>query len=290
MSYFKRCGEVKDSKFSERRVADVWDGFWKGQDSGLNPDPYANYLWEDHVYWFKKCLGSISRKRVLEVGVGFGKLLSMLAGSGATVSGIDISQTAIEEARELFVSRKLKGDLRVASALSLPYEAESFDLVYALGLIEHFEDDCDKRKIIKECYRVTKKNGVLLLTVPKKLSVYTPKRALKKVLGTWQFGYEEEFSAREVVSLITSTVDVEVRLIFPIDIYPPPFNLFPSTLPRRVIDKYLMVPLCVWLGHHFTSLALKVSHLVGVAVTPGSASDCKKHVPRQQSLGARQAG
>jgi len=45
----------------------------------------------------------------------------------------------------------------------LPFASESFDLVCALDVIEHIEDD---KRALKEIFRVVKKGGYLLLTVP----------------------------------------------------------------------------------------------------------------------------
>lgn len=47
--------------------------------------------------------------RVMEVGCGFGGILSIFAAKGATVTGIDIHKPSIETAKTLFAERGLKG-------------------------------------------------------------------------------------------------------------------------------------------------------------------------------------
>ena len=88
---------------------------------------------------------------VLDVGCGTGAMLRYLRRYG-TVTGFDVSEIALKLCRHQ--SRLVQG-----SADSLPFAAESFDLITALGLIEHVEDDA---KVVEELYRVCKPGGYVL--------------------------------------------------------------------------------------------------------------------------------
>ena len=87
-----------------------------------------------------------------------------------------------------------------ADARKMPFSAESFDFVYSVGLLEHFEDPM---ALLAEQYRVLRTGGYLMVQVPQKYSLYT---ALKKVLirlGKWPYGgWETEFSDREISALV----------------------------------------------------------------------------------------
>lgn len=50
-----------------------------------------------------------------------------------------------------------------------PFKDNSFDLVYALNVLEHIEDD---EKTIGECYRILKKGGYCLFVVPRGQHLY----------------------------------------------------------------------------------------------------------------------
>lgn len=79
--------------------------------------------------------------RVLEIGFAPGKQLAWVAaGLGAQVSGIDFSPPGIATARRLFSHLQLNGDLRCEDAFQTTFPKESFDVVYSLGVIEHFDD------------------------------------------------------------------------------------------------------------------------------------------------------
>jgi len=121
------------------------------------------FILEDFYWWFRgrrqivlSALGDIKPQRVLDVGCGTGA--NLLLFNGQTV-GLDISSKALA-----FAKRRKKDLLLVqGSAEALPFEEGTFDLVLALDLLEHLPDDV---KGLREMYRVLRKGGTLLVTVP----------------------------------------------------------------------------------------------------------------------------
>jgi SAM-dependent methyltransferase len=126
---------------------------------------------EDSHWWFvgrrailESFLASINSKlqipnsklSILDVGCGTGANLEMLKQFG-DAEGVDVSDDALEFCR-------LKG-LKVHKGLaeSLPFADESFDLVTALDVVEHLDDDIAG---LKEMNRVLKPDGKTLIFVP----------------------------------------------------------------------------------------------------------------------------
>lgn len=97
------------------------------------------------------------RPRILDVGCGTGANLMMLSEFG-DAEGVDISEDALSFCRE----RGLQ-NVRHGAAEKLPYEDETFDLVTALDVVEHLDDDVAG---LSEMRRVLRPNGHLLLFVP----------------------------------------------------------------------------------------------------------------------------
>jgi len=95
--------------------------------------------------------------RVLDYGCGPGGNILFLKDFGR-VSGTDISQTALEFAKTRGFEK-----LDKVNDHTLPYPGGSFDLVSSLDVFEHIDTD---EAAIKECFRVLKPGGVLLVTVP----------------------------------------------------------------------------------------------------------------------------
>lgn len=109
-------------------------------------------------------------KRVLEVGCGTGLILQRIAPIAQQAKGIDISPGMLEKARE----RGL--DVCEGLATSLPFDDESFDLVYSFKVLAHVPEI---REALAEMARVCAPGGVVLA------EFYNPQsiRYLAKRLG-----------------------------------------------------------------------------------------------------------
>jgi SAM-dependent methyltransferase len=90
-------------------------------------------------------------RRVLEVGCGAGVDLARFARGGAIVTGVDLAESAIALARGNFDQQGLQGDFRVADGEQLPFGDDSFDLVYAHGVVQY---TANPERLVAECLRV----------------------------------------------------------------------------------------------------------------------------------------
>ena len=126
------------------------------------------YNLEEKHWWFfgrrrivfsllKQYLPNKNQLKILDVGCGTGTTLRKLEKYGHA-TGVDISEEAVKFC-------KLRGCRNVhrVDEHDLFFEDYAFDVVVALDVIEHISDDC---AALSEYYRVTKQDGILLLTVP----------------------------------------------------------------------------------------------------------------------------
>jgi SAM-dependent methyltransferase len=90
-------------------------------------------------------------ERILDVGAGEGALVERYREWGYDVVGID---SAYESQ-----------NVEKADLLALPFEDESFDILFCLDVLEHVEL-LDQPKALDEMRRVLKPGGVLLMSVP----------------------------------------------------------------------------------------------------------------------------
>jgi SAM-dependent methyltransferase len=97
------------------------------------------------------------RPHILDVGCGTGANLMMLSKYG-DAEGVDISHDALAFCRERGLEKVKHG-----AAEELPYEDGTFDLVTALDVVEHLDDDLAG---LREMRRVLRPNGHVLLFVP----------------------------------------------------------------------------------------------------------------------------
>jgi SAM-dependent methyltransferase len=106
-------------------------------------------------------------RRLLEVGCGIGTDLARFAGGGARVTGIDLSQTAIDLAAKNFATLGFTGDLRVADGEALPFADASFDVVYGHGVLQYA---VRPERLIAEAHRVLVPGGQAIFMVYNRIS------------------------------------------------------------------------------------------------------------------------
>ena len=97
------------------------------------------------------------RPRILDVGCGTGANLKTLSEFG-DAEGVDISQDAIDFCRERGLA-----NVKLGAAEELPYDDGTFDLVTALDVVEHLDDDVGG---LREIRRVLRPGGHALIFVP----------------------------------------------------------------------------------------------------------------------------
>jgi len=97
------------------------------------------------------------RPRILDVGCGTGANLLMLSEYG-DAEGVDISEDALAFCRERGLDK-----VRLGAGEQLPYDDGTFDLVTALDVVEHMDDDLAG---LREMRRVLRPGGRVLLFVP----------------------------------------------------------------------------------------------------------------------------
>jgi SAM-dependent methyltransferase len=183
---------------------------------------------------------------VLEVGCGAGVDLARFARAGATVTGVDLTDSAIQLARANFDQQRLPGRFEVADGEHLPFDDNSFDLVYAHGVVQY---TANPQKLVNECRRVLKPGGEAIFQVYNRVSWLNALSKLMKV------GLEHDdapvllkFSAGEFRRLLDGFRDIRiVHERFPVKsrlhggwkgaiynrLFVGTFNVLPRALVRR---------------------------------------------------------
>jgi SAM-dependent methyltransferase len=99
-------------------------------------------------------LGELAGQRVLDAGCGGGRYCKVAAEAGAVVTGADHS-SAVEKASRLCEHlesvRLVQADLK-----QLPFEPESFDLVFSIGVMHH---DTDTRAVFDAVAKMVRPGG-----------------------------------------------------------------------------------------------------------------------------------
>jgi 2-polyprenyl-3-methyl-5-hydroxy-6-metoxy-1,4-benzoquinol methylase len=107
---------------------------------------------------------------VLEIGCAPGKQLAWVAKVlKAKVSGVDYSKRGIQFSKNLFEALDIDGDLRCENIELTTFLPGSFDVVYSIGFIEHFEDPAP---IVRQHVTLLKPGGTALILIPDYRGIY----------------------------------------------------------------------------------------------------------------------
>ena len=104
--------------------------------------------------WMLEALGDVAGRRVLDVGCGEGRFCRLLAALGADVTGIDLTEPLIEQARASACS---DGTYLIGNAEDLAsIDNESFDLVVSYIVLVDVQD---YRRSVRAAFRVLRPGG-----------------------------------------------------------------------------------------------------------------------------------
>jgi ubiquinone/menaquinone biosynthesis C-methylase UbiE len=123
---------------------------------------------ERHRYALEPHIPALARfadwsgRDVLDAGCGIATDGLQFARAGAHYTGLDLSPVALELARRRFELEGQTGRFEQGSVNQLPFEEESFDLVYSHGVVHHVPDT---HGAVEEFYRVLRPGGTALVMV-----------------------------------------------------------------------------------------------------------------------------
>jgi SAM-dependent methyltransferase len=119
------------------------------------------------------------------------RILCWAAEQGALVYGIDISEPIVRQARATFGGTPARFNL--ADVRSLPFADDSFDAIYSMGTIEHFDES---EAAVREMARVLKPDGRLVLGVPNRHDPFLRPLLvwLLSTLGLYAYGFEKSYA------------------------------------------------------------------------------------------------
>ncbi|WP_375501050.1 class I SAM-dependent methyltransferase [uncultured Jatrophihabitans sp.] len=153
------------------------------------PDiPDENYWFRRHEAAYEFALRHV-RGHVLEVGCGEGYGTALLASAATSILGVDYDRATVQHAaRQYPQARFVRGNLA-----ALPVGDAAVDVLATLQVIEHV---WDHPQFVRECRRVLRPDGLLLVTTPNRLT-FSPGR--ETPLNPF---HTKEFTSIELVELI----------------------------------------------------------------------------------------
>lgn len=135
--------ELWETMFADRQMM-VW-----------GPDPTRSALFARDYF------AQHGVKDVLIPGIGYGRNAKPFLERGMSVTGIEISETAIALARS---QMGLDIPIHHGSVTDMPYDNREYDGVFSYALL-HLLDAPARAKLLHDCNRQLRKGGVMIFTV-----------------------------------------------------------------------------------------------------------------------------
>ncbi|EKE11147.1 MAG: methyltransferase [uncultured bacterium] len=124
--------------------------------------------------------------RVLDFGCGNGRFLEILKEKNVDYHGVDVSQGLVDLAKKRY-PQFFNSIAKTSGQASLDFPDDFFDSVVSIAVFHHFPDKNFRLDVAKELFRITKPDGIIIVTVwnlwQKKYRKYIWKNILRKLIG-----------------------------------------------------------------------------------------------------------
>lgn len=139
-------------------------GFLKADGERFLPE-FTGIIALEHYHRYFIALSLVDNKDVLDIASGEGFGAEILSRRAKSVTGVDISQEAVDHAQ----SKYLRDTIRflAGSATEIPLDDDAVDVVVSFETIEHLSDH---DQMMKEVKRVLRPGGRLIISSPNKLT------------------------------------------------------------------------------------------------------------------------
>ena len=129
------------------------------------------------------------------------RILVWASRQGARAYGVDISEPTVVQARVPFAVESVPLRAAAADVRALPFQDASFDAVYSMGTIEHFDET---ERAVEEIARVLKPGGRAIVGVPNRFDPFLRPllSLLLQAIGLYGYGYEKSYSRRALKRML----------------------------------------------------------------------------------------
>ncbi len=172
----------------ESQLVKLLVGFtkWLGRESLVTPHCFGGsnlakveyeydsaHLFLEKINFFCLTPAIFDNKDVLDVGCGWGGKMIFYAENTnlKSISGFDLPGICVPEVSAEFAKSKNINNCFFSAgyAENMPYESEKFDLIIMEDVLEHVNDP---EKVMRECHRVLKQNGSIVVVFPSFKSIF----------------------------------------------------------------------------------------------------------------------
>jgi len=172
---------------------EYWETSYKEMQTAWGFEPSDSAIFAMNFFLDQKI------NNILIPGIGYGRNAKVFVDNGFNVTGLEISKTAIDMAKNIN-----RHDIKIyhGSVTEMPFDDNIYDGIFCYALI-HLLNSHERKKFIKDCYSQLKPKGYMVFTVvSKKAIMYGNGKRLSKnryeiLKGLKVFFYDFESIKRE---------------------------------------------------------------------------------------------
>lgn len=134
-------------------MTEFWESVYHSNEKMWGEEP------TDNAYTVLKMLKEQNKNSLLIPGFGYGRNAKVFHEQGIHVTGIEISQTAIQKARKHFETDVV---IHHGSVSQMPFDQNKYDAIYAYSLI-HLLNTEERQEFIHNCYNQLAEKGWMIM-------------------------------------------------------------------------------------------------------------------------------
>jgi len=187
-------------------LVEIWEKHWQllevDENSIINNqlDSWAR----PHKEILDKYLGQLDKNSVIvNAGCGLGQWVFYSYKKGFSSIGLDIAKDTISRLNHYISDmgmapsriKFIEDDIRDIKHIKNDF----CDLILTFGVLEHFKDNI---AVLEQFYKIMKKGGYVIITVPNLYSTLTITKPISKLLGLWKLGMQKHYSGKALRKII----------------------------------------------------------------------------------------
>lgn len=171
-------------------MIEYWESRFKNEGILWKFDPSDSAIQTLNLFQLNKF------RKILVPGCGYGRNLKLFHDNGFQVTGIEISKSAIELAKE----NGLNCIIHHGSVTSMPFDREQYDGIFCHALI-HLLNKNERKHFLRSCYSQLKTDGLMVFVVASTaMSLYANGKYISKNRFEISKGLKTFFYDREAIS------------------------------------------------------------------------------------------